>query len=104
MSIKTTLLSIFAILVIGGAIYSVPSKKIKEDAKYSPTFAQVSHTTPPQETTLKATSTEPTRDATPDQIINYLIDDITSSEISETEKIIEGSTYSPTEITLSTNF
>jgi hypothetical protein len=102
---KTFLLSFFGVLVIGGTLYFSSPQKSKAPVVTSPALVQVSQDEKIQQPSMVPTSTEPSKDASTEEIVDYLVDGVTDDETSATEKIIDDSVATSTaDVAISTNF
>lgn len=101
---KTILSSTFAVLVITGAVYFASPKKSKIPIILPPPAIEVAQKEKTKKLLIVATSTEPSKNSSIDEIVDYLVDILTTDEASATEKIIRGNASSTTDVAISTNF
>lgn len=105
MSSKTILISLCAVIIIGGALYVAISQK-------SSTNNNVAIETPPVQTQAEVPAqkeetvvTAPKADASTDVIIDYLVDGQTSNETKTVQATLDASIPSTTQdSTINTNF
>ncbi len=105
MSTKTILLSSLAIIVIGGAVLFSSPKKVNDTP--APSQQAVSANTQNQQLMHideQAGTPEPKASASSDEIIDYLIDDLTKDETKATESMIDTVPNATSDVSISTNF
>lgn len=98
MSTKNIVLSLVGVILIGGAIYFSMSKKAAEIEM---------KTMPPVSTTQSektAVTQEPTKEASTDTIIDYLVDGQSSDETKAAQATLDAPISAEAEPTINTNF
>jgi hypothetical protein len=98
MSTKNIIFSLVGVIVIGGAIYFSMSKK-STDIEIK-TMPPVSAT----QTEKKEIIQEPAKDASTDQIIDYIVDGQSGDETRAAQASLETSATAEAEPTINTNF
>lgn len=101
---KTTLVSISAILVIGGAVYFAKPRKAEAPITAPLTAPLVVQDTRQVDQPSTTTLQEPTKDSSSVEIIDYLVDDLTKNESQAAEAVIDKPTPTQAEIMIGTNF
>lgn len=103
MSTKTIIITACGILLIGGAVYFTTQKK---DTDVPPTVSTAQPTVQAVETKEVAATIaqEPTKDSSSDQIIDYLVDDLTRNETGAAEATLDAAVPTQSDITINTNF
>jgi hypothetical protein len=107
MSTKTFLFALFGIIVISGAVYFAPPKKIQE--KVADTFQQQKALTKISEGKASSSaplfSQEPSKNSSSGEIIDYIVDGLIKDEMTAVEKVMDTLTLPLSkEATISTNF
>lgn len=105
MSTKTIIITACGILLIGGAVYFATQKKAT-DVPPAPTVTTEQPAVQAVETkeATNIVAQEPTKDTSSDQIIDYLVDDLTRNETSAVEATIDAGVPAQSDVTISTNF
>jgi hypothetical protein len=97
MSTKSIIITLVGIIVIGGATYFAMSKK------QNPLPANISPVSTTQNEIVTPVK-EPTKDASTDEIIDYLVDTQSEEEMKAAKATLDTSPTSLDEPTISTNF
>ena len=100
---KTLPLSLFGIIIIGSAVYFASPKESKVPIVASSTV-HILQNKKTQDLTSRGTSTEPPKNASTDEIIDYITYGISTDEISVTEKIMAATSSLTKDVIISTNF
>ena len=103
------LIAVFGIVIIGGSVYyalnnkrHTPIQKTIESTRVTPVEQMTATTTKEDTNDLSST---PKKDASSDEIINYIVDDLASDESKAFEiTLTTTSTSSPDIPTIGTNF
>jgi len=103
MSTNKVLISLCAVIIIGGAVFFTMSKKIS-DKPMDVTPVQASNQGTSQVANTQVTS-EPAKDASSDAIVDYLVDGLSSDVTSSAKATVDTPTPSSQEApTIQTNF
>ncbi len=109
MSKNILLIAVFGIVIIGGSVYyalnnkrHTPIQKTTETARVTP-VEQIIATTAKEDTSDLASTHK--KDASSDEIINYIVDDLASDESKAFEITLTSTSTSSSDIpTIGTNF
>lgn len=104
-STKTIIMSLFGIIIIGSAVYFAKPKQVVEVQPVQVTEKVVEAPISPEAQTSPSLVVTPTQDASNDQIIDYIVDGLTTDEMNAARATISSSTPgSQADLTIGTNF
>ena len=109
MSTKTVLISLCAAIIIGGVVFfTLEKNKLSQSDAYNQTPADVTYTPPQQDnshTEDKSITLEPSKTASNDQIIDYIVEGQPSNETKTAKTMINATmTSSDHDVSIRTNF